>query len=213
MKSFLKRNYRALFIFSMLCFTCLIVGCGLPTWLADANSILPVAVQSILGILSLVAALSGKTLSASEVTTITNFGTSVQNAIKDIEAMVEDYQQQSSTTLLGEIEAAVTALQSQLTQFLTDVHVTDPSTQAKISAIVNLVLTQIEAWASIIPALKATATATVTPAGVAVTRVPEIVPLKVPLTKQAFKQAYNAVLNTPTGNADVDAACAGSKRL
>lgn len=211
-----REVFRAVLVVSLLSLPVVwLAGCGLATWLADANSILPVIANSVVSLLSLIALIRGGAVSAAEADTVTTWATSAENAITAIQTMVEDYQQQASTTLLGDIQAAVKAFTDDATKFLSALHVVDPASQAKIEDIVQLILSQVQAWATVIPALTATSTAAVN--NVASTaRVfvrATTVQLTVPLTKKAYKQAFDQILSTPSGSAEVDAALAKVKKL
>lgn len=207
-----REVFRAVLVVSLLSLPVVwLAGCGLATWLADANSILPVIANSVVSLLSLIALIRGGAVSAAEADTVTTWATSAENAITAIQTMVEDYQQQASTTLLGDIQAAVKAFTDDATKFLSALHVVDPASQAKIEDIVQLILSQVQAWATVIPALTATSTTAVNAARVFVRAT--TVQLTVPLTKKAYKQAFDQILSTPSGSAEVDAALAKVKKL
>jgi hypothetical protein len=211
-----RKFWRAVQFASLLGLAVLnLAACGLATWLSDANTILPVLLDSVLGVLTLVSTLRGGALSPAEADAITNFGASIQNALQQIQTMVDDYEQSASATLLGEITAAVNAVKTDLANFLPTIHVTDPATQAEIEDIFTLVSEQITAWATVIPALTGTATATVPPMPTTehLTVIHDKFELVTPLSKKAYKAAYNAILARTTGNAEVDAALAKLKRL
>jgi hypothetical protein len=199
MKKFLVRHHRKFAVLSLLCFVFVLAGCGLATWIATANQIVPIAGSMAAGVLALIAALSGKTLDPNEVTTLTTVVGAIQKALNDISAMVTEYQATPSTTLLGDIEAATKAVIDNINQFLQDTGITDTATQAKVSAILNLVLNEVTSFASLLPILSATAGEKLT--------------LVVPMPSKDFKKAYNELLTTPTGNTAVDAALAEMKRL
>lgn len=211
-----RKFWRAVQLACLLAFVSLnLAACGLATWLTDANTILPVVLDSVLGILTIVAQLRGGSLTPAEADSITSFATSIQTALKSIQAIVDEYEQNSSPALLADITAAVKAVQDNLATFLPAVHVSDPATQATIENIFTLVAEQIAAWATVIPALTGTAKATV-PAPAAAAKlsvVHDTFQLVTPLTKKAYKAAYNDLLARPTGSAEVDAALAKAKKL
>lgn len=187
------------------------VGCGLATWLMDANSILPVVLNSVLGVLQLIAVLRGGSLSQSEADAVTKIATDTQNALEAIQKTVDEYEQAPSTTLLGDIQAGVKAVTDNLNAFLAAVSITDPATKAKITDILTLVLDQITAWATIIPALSGTAKPTVAPNTVNVAH--DQFQISIPLTKKQYKETYNEILTQPSGSAEVDAALAKLKKM
>lgn len=190
--------YRLSAFFALLFVLIAVAGCALPTWIQDAQSILPQVGEAITAILGIVSLFTGAALSASEVNAINTVFTAVQNALGDLSAMVKEYQSTPSATLLASIETGAQAVIDNLTQFLADIKITDAALQQKIVAFANLVLSQIKAWASILPALKAAPGQSIN--------------LTVPMSKKEFAAAFNALLE-PTGDPAVDGALARVKRL
>lgn len=191
---------RALLLASAFFAVVAICGCtGVTAWITQATQIVPIAASMVTAVLSLIAALAGKTLSASEATSIASVVTAIQAGLGDIEKMVTAYQSAPSTTLLGQIEAGTQAVLGNINAFLTDVHVTDVATQAKIVAILTLVLNEVQSFASLLPVLKAGAGEQIT--------------ITVPLSSKSAKEAFNAILDAPSGNPHVDAALAKLHRL
>jgi|SRR6185312_15246638 len=172
---------------------------GLPAWVSQAQQVLPVAVSAVAAILSLVAGLEGKTLDAATVANIQTIANEVNTGIVDIEALVKQYQDHASDGLLSSIQTAANVVVANLQKLMSDAQIKNAETQQKITAIANLVVAELQAWASTLPLLQAKAGAKVT--------------LTVPATVSAFKDSFNAIISTPTGNPDVDMALTHIKHL
>jgi len=196
---FLARHRRELAFLSLLCFIVVLAGCAALTWLTDANSILGVAGDTLAGVLGLIASLTGSVLAASIASEISTVITDAQAGVNDVETMVEEYQQNPSPTLLGSIEAGTQAVITNIKQFLSDTGITNAKAQEVVTAILQLFLSQVENWATLLPALGAQAG--------------DKLAIIIPMNKKQFKAAYNKILSTPTGDPNVDAALAKMKRL
>lgn len=193
------RQYRTqLFLFSLVMFGLVLVACNLPAWIATANSILPIATEMALGIISLLSAFTGGT-DAGAIATLNTVMTAIGKALTDVQNMVDEYNANPSTTLLGSIQAAIQAVIDSVKQLMTDTGITNTSLQSKVVDVLQLLLNEITAWSTMLPLLTA-------PAGTKFE-------LIVPLDKNGLKQAYNAILSTPTGDVSVDAQLAKVKRL
>lgn len=190
----------ALFILS-LAFTCtvMIVGCaGLPQWLADSSTVLETVSASITAVLGLIGALTGNAALAAAALAIQSWVTKITTGIADVETLVKQYQADESATLLGDIEAALTVVEADVSTDFSNLGL-PASFLSVIQQIAALALSQLQAWASLIPALKSSAMTTLT--------------LKVPYSKKEYAAAFNKILDTPTGDPAVDVALAKIKRL
>jgi hypothetical protein len=198
---FCTKYQKLFFVMFMLQLAFLCSGCGALTWLTDAGNILPIVGTMITGILTLVGGLTGATLPAAIATIVVGVISAALKGVADIEAMVNEYKQNPSPTLLGSIEAGVKAVTDNINQFLTDTLGTIANTalQGKLKAILALVLTEIEAFASLLPALKVKAGQNLT--------------VTVPMTSKESKAAYNAIITAPTGDHAVDAMLAKLPKL
>jgi hypothetical protein len=185
----------ALFVHMAISF---IAGCsGIPTWLTDAQTLLPVIEGTIGAILSVVAAISGSALTPAESESIQTIITTIGNSITNVEAVVKAYESNPKATTAQDIETAAAFVITQIKSFLSGVQITNPAVQQKVVAILSAVLSEFTAWASLIPTLSATAGQQVT--------------LRVPMTKDQFKAEINSILEQKTGDANLDNATAKRK--
>ena len=204
-RRFCMQYRRALFtssvVFGALCLCSILTGCaGLPTWLADAEKIIPVLAEGAASILSLISALTGNAVAAGVLSEISAWASKIEAGIKNIQDLVAQYQTTPGESLLNEIESAVNLVVGDIGSFASIVGV--PAVLAtKVQAPAQFLLTELESWASLLPALKAAAVA-----GTKIT-------ITVPLDQHAFRHAWNNLLNEPSGDPAVDLALAKAKRL
>ena len=159
----------------------LTAGCDLPAWIQTANSIIPVLVTSAGSVLSLLAGLTGNAALASVVILLTGWGAKLQAGMQNIESLVSEYQSNPSDTLLENIEAAAQAVISDIPSFA-QVEGIPASLSGVIQSFAQLILTQLEACTSLLPALKKSLAAG------------EKITLTVPMSNKAFKAQWNSVL-------------------
>ena len=187
-------------LFALAAFCSLTTACAAPTWIVDASRILPVLVDSVIALLSAIAAFSGNPEIEAAVKAMQAIAARVEQGIKDLNTLVEQYKSSPNDTLLQKIEEAANLVLGDMTQLLSDFGI--PATlAAPITAAVKLMVGQLEAWITLIPIIKPSQ-----PAGT-------VLALTVPLSAQTFKKQFNAALNTTTGSVEVDAALASTKRL
>jgi hypothetical protein len=202
MKKFCTKYHRLFVVLLLVQVSLLVVGCGALTWLTDAQNILPIVGNMVGLVLTLIATLSGGSiLPVAIATVVTEVITRALAGIKDIEAMVAEYKSTPTTDKLSQIEAATKAIIDNLDSFLNDTlgTIANQALHEKIKAILTLVLNEVVAFASLLPALHASAG--------------QKISITVPLTSKAAKDAFNAILSTPSGDAAVDAALAQLKKL
>lgn len=202
---FCIRHHRALTAVGCALFVltvCLpLIACGLPVWLTDAGSIIALIGSSFTSIAAFVAGLTGNVALAATLATVSAWITKIQTGLTDLDALVEQYQQDANPTVLSDIEATLADIKANLATDFSNLGL--PSQVLSVIAnVAALALQQLEAWSSLIPAVSASSTA-----GSATT-----VAIKIPLTKAQFKAAHNAIL-APTGDPEVDAVLAKIKNL
>lgn len=198
---------RLLSVVSALFTMCYVLtGCGLPTWLTDASSIIPVLISSITSIGSFVASLTGNTALAAELAVVTRILDDVEAGLADIETLIAEYKANPSETLLQKIDDVAKLVTNNIQKILTDSGL--PSIIAsKVQSLARLVLTQLESWLSLLPVLKpAVGVAAHALAGQSVT-------FTVPLDHATFKAQFNAIYDAPTGDVEIDEALAKARRI
>ena len=186
MKIFLARHHRGLFIFgcAMLCFTalCLVTGCGVPTFLTDIETIIPIAGSAITGILAIIGGLTGNVEVTAAGAAIQAIVTKVDAEFAQINTLIADYKSNPDDTTLENIEAAVQEVVSDLGNILT-VAGLPTALASTIQGVVQAVLTQLNALLTIIPVFKGSTAG----ASLAVIK---------PIPATAFKAQIHAALKT-----------------
>jgi len=191
----------------VLCATVVWSGCSL-NWIAEGEQIVTVLIPAATNLVSLVAALEGKTVSPADVQLIQSAGTQAGADLQLIQALITAYEKADAAAqpgILNEIQSAIAATQANLQGLLPALHIKDAATQAKITAVVGILLSEVQSLAAILPVAKGGN------AQVSQNRRDLGHPnaVRAPLTAREFVESYNATLTAKTGNADLDRATAG----
>ncbi len=205
----------------VLCSTLIWTGCS-TAWVGQAQEIVAALIPAAANIVTLVAALQGKSVSATDMQTIQNAGTQAGADLQLIASLMAAYQKADASTqagILNQIESAINAVQGNLQGLLPALHIKDAATQAKITAVIGIVLSEVQSLAAIVPIVKAggaPAASVIQAAGDSLhpvakdaTRVGQPQSVKAPLSASQFMDSFNATLTAKTGNADLDRAAAG----
>jgi hypothetical protein len=176
------------------------------TWIGEAEQIVAALIPAMANLVTLVAALQGKSISAQDLQTIQSAGAEAGADLQLMQSLIAQYQKSDAAaqgSLLTQIEASLTAVQSTLNGLLPALHIKDAATQAKITAVVGILISEAESIAAIVPLVDAGAS-------------PEMMVLaskqvkkQAPLTANEFASSYNATMTAKTGNAELDHASAG----
>ncbi|HTS37813.1 MAG TPA: hypothetical protein VMH04_19215 [Candidatus Solibacter sp.] len=190
----------------VLCLTIVLAGCS-TDWVSQGEEIVAALIPAAGNIVALVAVLEGKTVSGSDMQAIQSAGAQAEADLQIIQSLIAAYQQAEASAkpgILNQIQSAVNSVQANLQGLLNGLHIKDAATQAKIAAVVGLVLSEVQSLAAIVPLVKNQGlevrgsglgtSATVT---------------KAPLSGNAFVASFNSTLTAKTGNAELDRATAG----
>jgi hypothetical protein len=186
----------------VLCCVLVFTACS-TTWIGQAEEIVAALVPAAGNVVALVAALEGKTVSASDLQAIQNAGTEAGADLQLIQSLITAYQKADASSqpgILNQIQSAIQAAQTNLQGLLAALHIKDAATQAKITAVVGLVLSEIQSLAAVVPLVTGNAAKS--------ERVGQV---KAPLSARDFVASYNATMTAKTGNADLDRVTAGLK--
>jgi hypothetical protein len=177
-------------------------GCS-TNWVTEAEEIVSALIPAAANIVALVAALQGKSVSAADLQTIQNAGTQAGADLQLIQSLITAYQQADATAqpgILNQIQSAINAVQGNLQGLLPALHIKDAATQTKITAVIGLLLSEVQSLAAVVPIVNPSAS----PAAIAmaVTQAKK----QAPLSASEFVKSYNKTLTARTGNADLDRA-------
>ena len=191
----------------MLCLAMLTTGCS-TAWVGQAEQIVAALSPAASNIVSLVALLQGKSVSTEDLQTIQNAGSQAGADLQLVQSLISQYEKADTATqsgILNQIQTAIGTAQTNLNGILPALHIKDTAAQTKITAVVGIVLSEVESLAAIVPLVKAKAS-------------PEMMALaqrqaktRPPLGAWEFVSSYNSVMVAKTGNAELDQATSGLK--
>src|SRR5580698_9221163 len=141
----------------ILCVLVLFTGCS-TAWVGQAEEIVAALIPAAANLVTLVAALQGKSVSAADLQTIENAGTQVGADLQLIQSLVAQYEKADAAAqpgILNQIESAVNTAQANLNGILPAIHIKDAATQAKISAVVGILLSEVSSLAAVVPLVRA----------------------------------------------------------
>jgi hypothetical protein len=199
-----KKNIAARVLLALvLCATIALSACS-TAWIAEAEQIVAALLPAAANILALVAAVQGGNISAQDLQTIQSAGTQATADLQLIQSLVAEYQKASAQAqpgILNQIQSAMNTAQSNLSAILPALHIKDAATQAKITAVIGVVLSEMESLAAIVPLVQKPTLAAQNTARVGHP--------PIPLTANEFVASYNATMTAKTGKADLDLATSG----
>jgi len=187
----------------VLCMTIALSGCSTDR-IGQAEQVVAVLIPAATNIVALVTALQGKSVSAGDLKTIQSAGAQAGADLQLIQALVAAYQNADETAkpgILNQIQTAIGTVQGNLQGLLPALHIQDAATQAKITAVVGIVLSEVQSLAAIVPLVASNASPKMMAKAVQTK--------KVPLTASEFVASYNATLTAKTGNVELDRATSG----
>lgn len=171
-------------------------GCS-AQWIRVALADLPVLTQMALNIAALAATLqSGQQLSPSEALAIQNISGEASKDLTLLQSLYNQYKANPSADGLQKIESLIQGTSQNLPALLQAAHISDPALSTRIAAAVNLILTTVSSFASLIPQASSATPATA--------RRSTVIPRPADLKKQ-----WNQQVCAPSGNATLDAALVG----
>ena len=189
----------------VLCGTLMWTACS-TAWVGEAEQIVEVLIPATANIVTLVATLEGKNVSASDLQTIQNAGSQAGADLQLMQSLITAYQKADASAqpgLLSQIQAALSAVQLTLNGLLPALHIKDTATQAKLTAVIAIVLSEVQSMAAIVPLVNSSASpAMMTMAAKQAQKQPT-------LTASQFVSSYNATMTAKTGNVDLDHAASG----
>jgi|SRR5579862_5683806 len=168
-------------------------GCS-AQWISVALADLPVLTQMALNLAALVATLqSGKQLTPAEALAIQNISAEASKDLTLLESLYNAYKASPSADTLQKIEGMIEQTNQELPALLQAAHISDPALSARIAAAVNLILTSVSSFASLIPQSSSVAPKTA--------RKNTVIP-----QPKDLKRQWNQQVCAPSGNALLDAA-------
>jgi len=133
----------------------LATGCS-ARWVSVALADLPVLVQMALNIGTVVTTLeSGKQLSPAEAAAVQNISSQASKDLNLLQVLYSQYKTRPNASTLQKIQSAVADMNQNLPALLQAAHVNDPVLSARVAAAVNLILSTVTTFASLMPEVSA----------------------------------------------------------
>ena len=205
-----SRVYRGLMAM-VLCLTMVLSGCS-TDWISQAEQIVAALIPAAANIVTLVAVLQGRGVSAGDMSVIQNAGAQAGTDLQLIQSLIAAYQKADAAAkpgILNQIQSALGAVEGNLKGLLPALHIQDAATQAKISAVVGILLAEVQSVAAIVPVVTGQGPAASGQGSVEAKLSVKPGAPKPPLSARAFVSTYNAAMTARTGNAQLDQATAG----
>lgn len=173
-----------------------LAACGFQQWVKAAQQILPVVLPMITNMVVAVSLLEGKTVSPSDLNTISETANQVSADLNLVGQLVDQYQSSPSPTTVEKINTALADVNAHLNSLLPALHITDPATVQKITAVTTLIDSEVNSIEQILPIVSGGQAHAQARAAA------------IPLSADQLKRQYNAIVARPTANPQVDAAFA-----
>jgi hypothetical protein len=188
----------------VLCGTLMWTACS-TAWIGEAEQIVAALIPATANLVALVATLQGKNVSEADLQMIQSAGSQAGADLQLMQSLITQYQKADAASqpgLLNQIQASMTAVQSTLNGLLPALHIKDAATQTKITAVIGILLSEVESVAAIVPLVNSSAS----PGMMAMAA--KQVRKQPPLPASEFVASYNATMTAKTGNAELDHAAA-----
>ena len=135
----------------VLSISLLATGCS-AQWLSIALADLPVLIQMALNIGTIVTTFeSGQQISAAEAAAIQNISAQASKDLNLLATLYNDYKANPSASALQKIQSVIADINQSLPALLLAAHIGDPVLSARVTAGVNLILTTVASFATLIP--------------------------------------------------------------
>lgn len=203
----MHRNFGRAVLAIVLCGTLILSGCS-SNWIREAEQIVAVLLPAAANLVTLVAAMQGKTVTAGDLATIQNAGKEAGADLQLIQSLIAAYDKADAAAkpgILNQIQNAIGAVQGNLQGLLMGMHIKDAATQAKVTAVVGLLLSEVQSLAAVLPIVQGNQMSAKIPALAAKSAASTGHP-RIPLPASEFVKSYNATLTSKTGNAELDRA-------
>ena len=153
-----RNNHVRMAVAVVLSATMILAGCS-TSWIEEAEQIVSALIPAAGNIVALVAAMEGKNVSAGDLQTIQSAGAQAGADLQTIQSLIAAYQKADEAAkpgILNQIQSAINAVQANLQGLLPALHIKDAATQAKMSAVMGIVLSEVQSLAAVVPLVSGT---------------------------------------------------------
>jgi hypothetical protein len=188
---------------AVLCGTLIWTACS-TAWIAQAEEIVAALIPAVANLITLITALQGNGVSAQDLQLVESASTQTQTDLQLINTLIAQYQQATDVatqaSLLAKIQTAIATVQSNLNGLLPALHISNSATQSKVTAVIGLILAEVQSLEVIIPLVHSGASVAQASAALKAGKT------KPPLSAGEFRASYNAIMTAKTGNVTLDGA-------
>jgi hypothetical protein len=186
----------------LLSISLIATGCS-AQWISIALADLPALTQMALNLGTIITTLeSGQQINPADAAAIQNISAQASKDLNLLAALYNEYKANPSTSTLQKIQSVIADINQTLPALLQAAHISDPILSARVTAGVNLILTTVASFATLIPQTAASSAAQ--PAARQSTRQQVAIPKTSDLKKQ-----WNQQVCGPTSNSALDFGAAG----
>jgi hypothetical protein len=174
-------------------------------WISEAEEIIAALIPATANLVTLAATLQGKSVTVADLQTIRSAGAEAGTELQLMQSLIPQYQKADASAqagLLNQIQVAMSAVQSTLNGLMPALHITDAATLAKIAAVVEILVSEVESVAGIVPLLRTSSPGMMTRAARQVRKQPAVSAIE-------FASRYNATMRAKTGYSELDDATRG----
>lgn len=141
----------------VFCLATVLAGCS-TEWIQEAEEIVAALIPAAGNMVALVAAVQGKGAAPNDMQMIQNAGAQATADLQLIDSLITAYRKADATAqrgILSQMESAIAAVEANLKGLLPALHIQDAATQAKVTAVVGIVLAEVESLAALLPIVRA----------------------------------------------------------
>jgi hypothetical protein len=215
----MRNNWGRIALALLLGLTMIGSGCS-TNWVQQGQEIIAVLMPAAANLVILVATVQGKEISAEDFAVVQRAGSEVGadlTLVQDLIGAYESADQKAKQRILNQIQSALQAAQENLQGLMLGLHIKDESTRVKVTAIVGILLAEVQALAAILPVVQGQGAGTrgqgaeVNAQGARARGQGTALRGKKPMSAGEFSNSYNAIITAKTGRAELDDVSDGLK--
>lgn len=209
MRDVLRRfNWSRFLLVSTVIWTvCLVTGCT-AAWLSAISALLPALATAVDAVAEFVVALEGKTLSSAFVAGVQKVVSDIQTEITNLQTIIASVSGTVTASVTQQIQTVLQAIVANLGSILSGADITDSSTVTKLTQLIGIGVSAVQAILALIPVLLARLTATPAPDEAELHQADQLAAGSLKHVHDGLREAYKTVRDTPTTSADVNTALA-----
>lgn len=195
---------RFLFVSSLIWVVCVCAGCT-ASWIGAINALLPALGTAVEAIAEFIAGLEGKTLSAEFVAGVNKIIADIQTELQNLSTVLASITGTVTETVTQQIETILNAVVTNLGSILSGANITDSATVTKLTQLIGIGVSAVEAILALIPVLLARLQATPAPDEKELGALDQSATHNFHHIHDGLKSAYRVIIDNPTDSADVNA--------